>query len=70
MHNWKKISSKPQKLKTKLEKEYLRKTKTLLETQLSNRNLTHGQEDIDPWPVSLEKYYGPFIDWTKELRQL
>ena len=55
-------------MKDKIQKEYLRKTKKLLETKLSSRNLIKG---INTWAVPLVKYLGPFLMWTRdELRQI
>ena len=52
----------------KIQKEYLRRTKKLLETKLSSRNLIKG---INNWAVSLVRYSGPFLKWTREeLRQI
>ena len=55
-------------MKERIGKEYLRRTRKLLETKLYSRNLIKG---INTWAVSLVRYSGPFIEWTKEeLRQL
>ena len=50
-------------LKEKIQKEYLRRTRKLLETKLSCRNLIKG---INTWAVPLVRYSGPFLKWTKE----
>ena len=50
------------------QKEYLRRTRKLLETKLNSRNLIKG---INTWAVPLVKYSGPFLKWTRdELRQM
>ena len=55
-------------MKEKIQKEYLTKTRKLLETILSSRNLIKG---INTWTVPLVKYSGPFIMWTRdELKQM
>ena len=55
-------------MKNKIQKEYLRRTRKLLETKLSSRNLIKG---INTWAVSLVRYSGPFLKWTRdELRQM
>ena len=49
-------------------KEYLRRTRKLIETKLSCRNLIKG---INTWAVSLIRYSGPFLKWTRdELKQM
>ena len=55
-------------MKNKIQKEYLRRTRKLLETKLSSRNLIKG---INTWAVPLVRYLGPFLKWTREeLRQM
>ena len=55
-------------MKNKIQKEYLRKTRKLLETILSSRNLIKG---INTWAVPLVRYSGPFLKWTRdELKQM
>ena len=55
-------------MKNKIQKEYLRRTRKLLETKLSSRNLIKG---INTWAVSHVRYLGPFLMWTRnELRQM
>ena len=55
-------------MKNKIQKEYLRRTRKLLETKLSSRNLIKG---INTWAVLLVRYSGPFLKWTREeLRQM
>ena len=49
-------------IKDKIMKEYLR-TRKLLETKLSGRKLIKG---INTWAVSLVRYSGPFVKWTRE----
>ena len=54
-------------MKNKIQKEYLRRTRKLLETKLSGRNLMKG---INTWAVSLGRCSGPFLKWTRdELRK-
>ena len=56
------------KMKNKIEKEYLKRTRKLLETKLSSRNLIKG---INTWAVPLVRYSGPFLKWTRdELKQI
>ena len=55
-------------MKSKIQKEYLRRTRKLLETKLNSRNLIKG---INIWAVPLVRYSGPFLKWTRdELRQM
>ena len=55
-------------MKNKIQKEYLRRTRKLLETKLNRRNLIKG---INIWAVLLVRYSGPFLKWTRdELRQM
>ena len=55
-------------IKNKIQKEYLRRTRKLLETNLSCRNLIKG---MNTWAVSLVRSSGPFLKWTREeLRQM
>ena len=55
-------------MKDKIQKEYCRRTKKLLETKLSNRNLIKG---INTWDVPFVRYSGPFLKWSKdELKQM
>ena len=56
------------KMKDKIQNEYFRRTRKLLETKLSCGNLIKG---INTWAVSLVRYSGLFLKWTKdELRQM
>ena len=50
-------------MKEKIKKEYLRRTRKLLETKLCSKNLT---KEIDTWAVSFIRYSGPFLKWTRE----
>ena len=50
-------------MKGKLRKEYLWRTRKLLETKLSGRNLI---KEINTWAVSLVRYSGPFLKRTRE----
>ena len=55
-------------MKNKFLKKYLRRTRKLLETKLSSRNLIKG---INTWAVPLVRYSGPFLKWTRdELKQM
>ena len=55
-------------MKDKIQKEYPRRTRKLLETKLSSRNLIKG---INTWTVPLVRYSGPFLKWTRdELKQM
>ena len=47
----------------KLKKEYIRRTRKLLQTKLCSRNLVKG---INAWAVLLVRYSGPFLKWTGE----
>ena len=44
-------------------KEYLRRTRKLVETKLSSRNLIKG---INTWTVPLVRYSGSFLKWTRD----
>ena len=50
-------------MKDKIQKEYLRRTRKLLETKLSRRNLT---KRINTWAIPLVRYSGPFLKWTRD----
>ena len=50
-------------MKDKIRKEYLRRTRKLLETKLSSRNLVKG---INIKAVPLVRYSGPFLKWTRD----
>ena len=55
-------------MKNKIQKEYLRRTRKLLETKLNSRNLIKG---INTWAVPLIRYSRPFLKCTRdELRQM
>ena len=59
---------KQMEMKDKIWKEYLRRTRKILETKLSSRNLIKG---MNIWAVPLIRYSGPFLKWTRdELRQM
>ena len=54
-------------MKDKIQNEYLGRTRKLLETKFSSRNLIKG---INTWAVPPVIYSGPFLKWTKdELRR-
>ena len=60
-------TTKQMEMKDKIQKEYYRRTRKLLETKLSCRNLIKG---INTWVVTLVRYSGPFLKWTwDELKQ-
>ena len=55
-------------MKDKIQKEYLRRTRKLLETKFSRRNHIKG---INTWTVPLVRYSGLFLKWTRdELKQM
>ena len=55
-------------MKNKSKKEFCRRTRKLLETKFSSRNLIKG---INTWAVLLVRYSGPFLKWTSdELKQM
>ena len=55
-------------MKNKSQKEYLRRTRKLIETKLFRRNLT---KRINTWAVLLVRYSRPFLKWTRdELKQM
>ena len=55
-------------MKNKIQKEYLWRTRKLLETKHSRRNLIKG---INTWAVPLVRFSRPFLKWTRdELRQM
>ena len=55
-------------MKEKIQKEYLRRTRKVLETKLNSRNLIKG---INTWVVPLVRYSRPFLKWTRdELKQM
>ena len=59
---------KQEEIKNKIQKEYLRRTRKLLGTKLSCRNLIKG---INTWAVPLVRYSRPFLKWTTdELKQM
>ena len=56
-------SIKQVEMKEKITKEYLRRTRKLLKIKLSGRYLI---KEINAWSVSLMRYSGPFLKWTRE----
>ena len=50
-------------MKDTIRKEYLRRTRKLIETKLSSRNFIKG---INTWAVPLIRYSGPFLKWTRD----
>ena len=51
-------------MKDKVKKKYLRRTRKLLVTKLSSRNLIKG---INTWAVPLVRYSEPFLKWTRDV---
>ena len=54
------------KMKDKIQKENLRRTSQLLETELSDRNLI---KEINIRAVPLVRYSGPFLKWPENLNK-
>ena len=54
-------------MKDKIKKEYLRRSRKLLETKLSSRNLIKG---ISTLAVPLVRYSGPFVKWIREIKPM
>ena len=55
-------------MKSKIQKEYLCRTRKLLETKLCSWNLIKG---INTWAVPVVTYFGPFLKWTRnELKEV
>ena len=55
-------------MKDKIQKEYLRRTRKLLGTRLSGRNLIRG---INTWAALLVRYSGPFLERARyELKKM
>ena len=55
-------------MEEKIQKEYPRRTRKLLETKHNCRNLIKG---INTWAVPLVRHSGPFLKWTRdELKQM
>ena len=50
-------------MKGKIQNEYLRRTRKLLETKLNSRNLIKG---INTWAVPLVRNSGPNLKWNRE----
>ena len=50
-------------MKDKIQKEYLRRFKKLLETKLSSRIII---KEINTWAVTLVRYSGPFFNCTRD----
>ena len=51
-------TTKQVEMKDKIQKEYLRRIRKLLETKLTSRNL---RKRINNWAVNLVRYSGPFL---------
>ena len=61
-------SIKQVEMKEKIQKEFLRRTRKLLEPKLNSINLIKG---INTWAVPLVRYSGLFLMWTRdELKQM
>ena len=60
---WRRTPSNERRWRGKIKKEYLRRTKKLLETKFFSRNLIKG---INTRKVSLVRYSEPFLKWTRE----
>ena len=55
-------------MKENIHKEYLRRTRKLLETKHNSRNFI---KEINTWAVPLVRYLGHFLKWTRdELKQM
>ena len=55
-------------MKEKIQKEYISRTRKLLETKLNSRTLIKG---TNTWAVPLTRYSGPFLKWTRDkLKQM
>ena len=52
-------------MKDKIQEEYFRGTRKLLETKLSSRNFTKG---INTWAVTLVRYSVPFLKLSRDDR--
>ena len=50
-------------MKNKIQKEYLRRTRKILETKLSSRNLIKGTNTL---ALPFVRYSGPFLKWTRD----
>ena len=50
-------------MKERIQKEYPRRTRKLLETKLKSRNFTKG---INTWAEPLVRYSAPFLKWTRD----
>ena len=50
-------------MEEKIKKEYLGKTRKLLETKLQSRNLI---KEMNTWVVLVVRYSGPLLKWTRE----
>ena len=51
------------KMKEKIRKEYLWRTRKLLETKVNSRNLI---KVMNTWTVHFIRYSDPFLKWTRE----
>ena len=53
-------------MKEKIENEYKRRVRKILETKLSGENVIKA---INTWATALLRYSAAFLDWTKEEKQ-
>ena len=53
-------------MKEKIENEYKRRVRKILETKLSGENVIKA---INTWAIALLRYSAAFLDWTKEEKQ-
>ena len=54
---------KQEQMKDKIQKEYLRRTRNLLDAKHSSKNLIKA---IITWAVQLVRYSEPFLKWTRD----
>ena len=64
---WEADTFKEVEMEEKIKKEYLRRTRKLLESKLCRRSLIKG---INTWAVSNYRYSGVVLKWTRELEQM
>ena len=57
---------KQQQMKEKIENDYKRRVRKMLETKLSGENVIKA---INTWAMALLRYSLAFLDWTKEEKQ-
>ena len=54
---------KTSEMKERVSKEYKRRVRKVLETQLNGNNVIKA---INTWAISVVRYSAPFLDWRKE----